>query len=92
MSETSERLGEVVQHVAASPKTAAAVAGSTIAAGGGTLLETLTGWLGVVATFLGICLSLVLIVYHITQFKIMRNRENERRARAAQSPRRRFDD
>lgn len=99
MSETIHKLIEYAHHIAENIKTAATVAGSTIAVGVSTVLDKLPDILGIVATLLGICLSALLIRGQIDnhrkiQLEIneLKAREAERKAIAALSPGRRHDD
>lgn len=66
----SEKLNEIVQHVASSPKIAGTAAGATVTAGGGTILNYIPDILGVIATLCGIAVSIM--IFRV-QLSVLRN-------------------
>lgn len=106
MSEFVHKLNENAHHIAESIKAALAVAGSTITVGVATILDKLPDALGIVATLVGICLSLLLIraqldihksrklddQKRVLEINELKAKEVERIEKAKKSPLRRDDD
>lgn len=67
----NETASQVAQTIMESPKVAAAVSAMTTAIGGASMASWIQGWLSVVATAVGIVLSLALLRNHWIKYKIL---------------------